>query len=368
MYDVYGKQTDAFKHSMISKNGVSYYEFNLDTIAHRVAFNKIRKTQMDFRLPAITSYIWWMKLHAGKTNTNISKELSYVENQLKLSVFDAPIIDPEAEALVIVASAAKQVSTAGMLAFRPTLLAKELTIGTLKGISLAATQIFGKDLFTTEDMLSAYKKLVTIDKKTSIEWNLIEGMNNLYRFANMDVNSIAKKMQTDRRGIMKGLGRYMYVFNTIPDYYNRMAIFLAVSIHDGSYDAHSMTPEGELIYNPSKDRRFEYYFKERENNKDSKGRYIPKQGDEKYNTQRNLYLNLVNDLNKENLVDPSYIKMDESALVSKAYSENERASIKTMSDMSYGYYDTDASSQASKMWYGVIFMQFMQFWPGKMKM
>ena len=174
-------------------------------------------------------------------------------------------------------------------------------------------------------------------------------MNNLYRFANMDINSIAKKMQTDRRGIMKGLGRYMYACNTIPDYYNRMAIFLAVSIHDGSYDAHSMTPEGELIYNPAKDRRFEYYFKEREKNIDSKGRYIPKQGDEKYNTQRNLYLNLVESLNKENIVDPSYVKMDESALVSKAYSENERASIKTMSDMAYGYYDTDASSQASKM-------------------
>ena len=110
-----------------------------------------------------------MKLHAGKTNTSISKELEYAENQLKLSVFDAPIIDQEAEALVTVAAMAKKVSTAGMLAFRPTLMAKELTIGSMKGISLAATQVFGKDLFTTEDMLSAYKKLVTIDKKSSIE-------------------------------------------------------------------------------------------------------------------------------------------------------------------------------------------------------
>ena len=169
MYDIYGKQTKEFKHNMVAKNGVNYYEFNLDTIAHRVAFNSIRKTQMDFRLPAINSYIWWMKLHAGKSNTNISKELEYVENQLKLGVYDHPIHNDEGEAIITAVSLAKRVSTAGMLAFRPSLLMKEMTIGAMKGVSLAATQVFGKDIFTTSDMLSAYQKLITIDKQGSIE-------------------------------------------------------------------------------------------------------------------------------------------------------------------------------------------------------
>ena len=186
-------------------------------------------------------------------------------------------------------------------------------------------------------------------------------MNNLYRFANMDINRIAGKMQTDRRGIMKGVGRYMYACNTIPDYYNRMAIFLAISIHDGSYNAHSMTDDGNLVYDPTKDDRFSYYFKERSKHIDSKGRYIPKLGDEKYNTQRNLYLNLVNSLNKEDIMDPNAKQLDENSMVKKAYSEVERSSFKTMSDMAYGYYDKDASAQANNMWYGIIFMQFMQF-------
>jgi hypothetical protein len=368
MYDIYGKQTDELKHNLISKNGISYYEFNLDTIAHRVAFNAIRKKEFDFRLPAINSYVWWMKLHAGKANVDISKELEYTANQINIGAFGNTIISEEAKTVVAAASFAKRITTAGMLAFRPSLLAKEMTIGTFKGISLAATQMFGKDIFTTEDMLEAYKKLITIDKKASIEWNLIDAMNNLYRFANMDANVISSKMQTDRRGVMKGLGRYMYACNTIPDYYNRMAIFLAVSIHDGSYDAHSITKDGNLVYDPKKDKRFSYYFKERDKNIDSKGRFIPKKNDEKYNTQRNLYLKLVEALNKENLVDPEYTEIFEKDIVKKAYSEIERTSIKTMSDMSYGYYDKDHSSQANQMWYGIIFGQFMQFWPGKMKM
>ena len=35
--------------------------------------------------------------------------------------------------------------------------------------------------------------------------------------------------------------------------------------------------------------------------------------------------------------------------------------------MSYGYYDKDSQSQLNNTWYGMIWLQFMQFWPGKMK-
>ena len=36
-----------------------------------------------------------MKLLAGKQNKDISKQLEYVANQMKLAVFDEPIIDDE---------------------------------------------------------------------------------------------------------------------------------------------------------------------------------------------------------------------------------------------------------------------------------
>ena len=38
MYDVYGTQKKEIKDKMIDENTVDYYEFNLDTIAHRLAF------------------------------------------------------------------------------------------------------------------------------------------------------------------------------------------------------------------------------------------------------------------------------------------------------------------------------------------
>lgn len=346
MYDIYGKQTPESKAKMIEEHGVDYFEFNLDTIAHKVAFNKIRKSIFDKILPVINAYIWWIKLEAGKEGKDISKQLEYIANQLKLSVYDDPIIDEEFSDLTKVESVIKKFSTAAMLAFKPTALVKEMTVGLFKGISIASTQIYGKDQFGIKDLAAAYKKLMTIDNKFSNEFNLIDNLNHFYMFANMDVNSMSKKLQTDRHGLMKGTGRYMYMCNTIPDYYNRLSIFVAKMIHDGSYDAHTME-NGIFKYDPKKDLRFSYYLENRHKNVDDKGRYIPSKTDRKYNEQRQKYLLLMDQLQKEYEGEKVYTEND---LIDKAYSEIERKSLKSFSDMCYGYYEKDAQSQANNTW------------------
>ena len=164
------------------------------------------------------------------------------------------------------------------------------------------------------------------------------------------------------------MGPYMYVFNTIPDYYNRMAIFLAKMIHDGSYDAHFIDNKGMIVYNPIDDDRYKYYFANRHKHKDSKGRYIPAVNDEKYNKQRNLYLWLQGQLNIERVGQTDHEDFTEDDMVDQAYSEKERTSLKSFTDTAYGYYDKDSQSQLHNVAFGVIFLQFLQFWPGKMQM
>lgn len=113
-----------------------------------------------------------MKLIAGKQpkdRADITKQLKYIENQLKQGVFDEPIIDEEFKDITTVTSAFKKLTTAGLLAFRPVLFMKEATIGIMKGASMAATQIYGKDQFNLSDLTKAYGKLMTIDKKFAPE-------------------------------------------------------------------------------------------------------------------------------------------------------------------------------------------------------
>jgi hypothetical protein len=77
------------------------------------------------------------------------------------------------------------------------------------------------------------------------------------------------------------------------------------------------------------------------------GKYIPAAGDFKYNEQRQRYILLQQQLNKEYKGE---VIFEEEDLPNKAYSEIERTSMKSFTDMAYGYYDKDAQSQANNTW------------------
>lgn len=196
MYDVYGKQDRETKARMLEERPVNYYEYNLDTIAHRVAFNKIRKNTFDLIMPTINAYMWWIKLIGAKQNIDVSKQLEYVTNQIKLAIFNEPIIGDEQATIAKGLSFARQISSVAMLAFRPVLLAKELTVGVLRNLSAAGVN-YAQD-FGAKEMTEAYGKLITIDNKFTDEFNLIDKMNFFYGMANMDISTVPKKIQTDR--------------------------------------------------------------------------------------------------------------------------------------------------------------------------
>lgn len=371
MYNIYDRQTDKFKEKAIETKGIDYFELDLDAISHRLTFNQIRKAHLDNILPVINAYTWWMKVQSGKAGEDISKELEHVKNRIKLAAADESIIDPEAEDVVQAASVVKKITTAGMLAFRPALFLKEMTIGLYKGSMLAFTKIYGgEEQFTISDLGKALGKLATIDKKFAREWNMIDGINNEYGFANRDVNSLAPRLQSNRRGLHMGLGPWMYTMNTVPDYYNRLALLLAKMIHDGSYDAHGLDKDGYLTYDPKKDKRFSYYFEVRDKYKAEEGsvvKYKSSSTDKLYNKQKSLYNLLTDQLNSER-IRMGYEKFSEGDIVDKAYSELERSSYKSFVDGVYGYYDVDSQSEIHKTWYGILYLQFLQFWPGKMNM
>lgn len=220
-------------------------------------------------------------------NTSVQKSIEYIVNQVKLAVFDEHLIGDEEAVIAKGASLAKQISTISMLAFRPALTAKEMTIGVLKNFAAAGIKLDPE--YNLKDMTKAYGKLITINNKFSDEFNLITRINHEYRIANMDISSMPKKVQADRWGVTKGLGRYMFMTSTIGDYYNRLAMFLSKMIHEGVYDAHTLV-DGKLVYDATKDARFEKYFAERKNHMNADGEYIPKKGDEEYNRQRRRYL------------------------------------------------------------------------------
>lgn len=135
----------------------------------------------------------------------------------------------------------------------------------------------------------------------------------------------------------------MYSTSTMPDYYNRLSLFLAKMIEEGSYEAHSLI-DGYLKYDATKDKRFAKYFADRHLHKNNEGKYIPAKNDEEYNRQRNLYTLTMKELNENGTRFGSVELVEENDILPQAYSEKERLSFKSFIDTVYGYYDKDSQA------------------------
>jgi hypothetical protein len=81
-------------------------------------------------------------------------------------------------------------------------------------------------------------------------------LNKTYGIANEDLNQIVKTNSLSRTGIKNGLSKYMFIFNAAPDFFNRMTLFIAKMLQDGSFDAHYVDENGILKYDIKKDKRF----------------------------------------------------------------------------------------------------------------
>ena len=123
-----------------------------------------------------------MKLTGGRQNQDVSKALEYVKERIDLAFFDQPLVDKEFEQIVTAASVVKKMTTAFMLGFRPAILVKELAIGMFKGVSLAATQYFGKDQFNLKDYTKALQLMMVTDKSLALEFNKLEALNHHYQW------------------------------------------------------------------------------------------------------------------------------------------------------------------------------------------
>ena len=83
----------------------------------------------------------------------------------------------------------------------------------------------------------------------------LERLNQLYRINDMDINVYAEHLQNSHN-IFRNTNSFIFRFASRPDFYNRMTIFESYMRHDGTFDAHYLNEDGELVYDFKLDPRF----------------------------------------------------------------------------------------------------------------
>lgn len=184
---------------------------------------------------------------------------------------------------------------------------------------------------------------------------VVSALNELNGINDMDMNVYNERISEAKSGIWNFVN-FMYKFAVRPDYYNRMTIFVAQMLGDGSWEAHHIGDKGELVYDWKKDKRFEAF---------ANGR----KGDPEYNKQKQLYYAVARQFVNEGArnADGSLFRLDMShpMALPRAYTVLEAEGMKSLADDLYGYYSHEKKSLISATVWGGLWFQFRTYWSGK---
>ena len=364
------KLTRSVRQNILDTHGVYDFERNLDLIALDNAFNYIKEKILNEALPVITAFSVMVRYRQDITGENFDSILQSLDDQLKVTFFNESLIDEELKDVSKVIQVARSATSTLHIAARPLLSLKELTVGQLRNIILASNSGNGySNSFSHKSLLEANKifwgegsgKYGNLFKGEGdiADFTLIQAFNNVYGFANMDINQIVEKTQTDRYGITSGISKWMYWTNSFPDFVNRMTLFLAKMIEDKAFSAHSLDKFGNLVYDFEKDERFEEYNKYKNN---------PNYTSKTFLEQKALYRSMLEEFKTEGYVkeDGSFLKFGDD--LPRAYTTKQKASLKEFSDTMYGFYDQEAKSLQDQTFIGLIYKQFATYWTSKLKL
>lgn len=366
-YDV----TQSERERSLETHDVNEFEMNINLISLDYAFQNLREVLFNKALKQIDCIIGMIRLAEETTGKDYSDLVTAINERVKISLYNKHILDEDLKDPYSLIFTAKQINSVLKIGFRPILFAKEMSVSTLRLMTAAKSKYFLNEGITATEMTKAFgivfgARASTLGKKISQEmgladFDLIGQLNNDYGIANRDVNTIADRTVYNRFGFHNALQRAPYVTSQAPDFYNRMAIFVAKMIHDGCFEAHSVV-DGQLVYDMSKDKRFDEFWEHRND---------PNYTSENFIKQKSLYLFMANEFSKEGKnIRIGQFDENNNPIYDQlpyAYVNKEKASLKEAIGDLLGYYDHEEQATSMHKSYFLFFTQFLTYWTGSAK-
>lgn len=279
------------------------------------------------------------------------------EDYIGTTILGKTILGGESEGIAKLSKAGQEVTSWAVLGLSPFAGATEMITGFFGNVSRLISGKYNQHGFSIGDYTKAHAIVAGTIFDNTFSYDLVnfcDALNETYGISDMDVKQMVHELQTTSKGMTHFKSKYAYWFNTFPGYFNRMILFVASAIKDGTISVDStghitkdsayQMIDGKLVYDEKHDKRFKLYT----NNKS-----IPdsKQTTE-WKNQKALY-----DVLKGNLAqEPSGLKAD--GTLNRPYDNFQRNSLKEFADEVHGSYDTENKNNMQKMAFGRIFMQF----------
>ena len=339
----------------LAKWGPEYFETNLDIINLQIAFNYIRETEANKVLPQIHAGLAQLKVIALNQKIDITPQINFLLQRLKSDLFGETLIHEETKDGLKIIQGLKQVQSAIKIGLRPALTIKEVFGGLFRNFSRAAFNVYGENSFKMEHIVDSYKMFLETDNKFTKDLNIIDALNNAFGLVDRDINSIVDRQKYDRTGFLGGTSKWLYSTAIMADHLNRSVLYIAQMKAEGSFEAISLSKEGKLLYDFSKDTRYQEFYKNKNN---------PNYTSKTFLDQKAAYR-----IKLDEFIQAGYTNSDGSQLkfgddLPQVHSPRETNNLKSIINNTYGFYDDEVKPIFGKLWAGILFMNFRNYWSG----
>ena len=343
--------------------GLDYFERNLETLILKHRFAYSQQKYIDEVFPTIKAGMLHLAASGIILNTQFTEDMSYLNDFIKSKIFNLSIQDERWSQVSYVANKVMGIASKLALAFNPRQLYQALD-GIWKDISLYIRKPDGEYSFTGKNLKDSffwiYKDLAHFGDKKS----MAELINEQYGLNDMDINALTQRMGSDNVGIWN-FWEVGFRFASRPDFYNRLTIFASQMKGDGCFDAHSVK-DGKLVYDWTLDKRFDVFAKYN----DKQAATLSQELQTKYKQQKALYIAMARQFMAEHEVDPEtgkpfILDLEAKHALPRAYTTQQSESMKSLSDMIYGYYSHEKKALIQSTTFGAMVMQMNTYWSAK---
>lgn len=347
----YGDSSEANRMDLITRHGEGFFEHNLETLVLKYTFASEVEQQMNNVFPIIKAAMIHLSTQGMSQNITFAKDTEWLEDYVKAKIFNKSLINDKYRGFAEASNKLMGIASKLTLGFSPMQFSYQMLDGLWKDISVAWRKPMGDRSFGFNEFKKAYINILQEFKYGTAGQTKPELLNELYGINDMDMNTYVDRIKSDRHGLLNFTSSWMFRFASRPDFYNRMSIFDAQMMKDGTWDAHEVK-NGKLVYNWKLDKRFEAYA----NNDTSNPKYKEQQG---------LYHAMAKQMVLEHTKNSDGTDFKIGDALPKAYTIEQSESYKSLSDMIYGYYSHEKKSMIQSVGLGALFMQFKTYWSGK---
>lgn len=381
-YSNYYKDT---KHRVttVQKHMSNEWEINLNKLTLDFISADLKEVYFTKLLSTVDKQLAIIRLAEITTGRNLRNQEDALINRIKISIYNKSLVEEEDEDVLKLIGVAKTVGSLTKIALRPALLMKEMILGRIRNMSTvlsknfvndseikmghlmaAAKVVMGGDLFA-DDSRSVRKLL---GQKKLGDFSFVQQINTSYQINDRDLNVIGESLAFDRTGAHNWGTRMLYLNTIAPDNINRMILFVAKMIADGTLEAHTLNKNGQLVYDISKDSRVSYFWKNRHSNMEH---------DRKWVDQRSFYLNRMQQFKAEGWLNDKGGPLQTGELDAngkrqydsfpRAYTQQEADSAKEQIGLQYAYYGHEERANVQKGWWWTMYTQFMTWLPSEIR-